>query len=1124
MRQLKSIWQTLPFDRLGSNLPCESPQTAALEKGTGHIKQTAPNVHLHANTGYLSHSLSQLLGGLKHVAVGSALLFALTPTAQADITDIFAVAKLWSGGSSNHSCVTLPDGGAKCWGRNDKGQLGNASQADSLVPVDVYGLPSTIVDEFGNPITIYGTPTTHGFNDITFNEYGNPVTVYDDFGNPVTAYGSPITSVSAYEITLGEAHACALTSIGGVKCWGTNSSGQLGNDSTEDSAVPVDVMGLTYGAKSVATGRYNSCAVLEDGTVQCWGYNKHGELGNGEQTNSPVPVEVNDLTDVRMLAMGRFHACALVDEDGDGEGGVKCWGLGGNGQLGNGKTVSSKTPVDVVNLASGVQAIAAGAWHSCALKTDGSVLCWGRNRMGQVGDNTTKSKKVPTLLNTLNDVTMLALGEMHSCALTGSGEVKCWGSNGVGQLGIDASQANSLVPVTVAGLTASAVAVGRAHSCALTAGDGVKCWGDNFYGQLGNASNVNSDTPVTVMGTSENAVAGGLHAKLKLSFIAKQGEVEVAPIGASCGEDCYDLGPAPAEVSLTAMANAGFKFLGWRRDCSGSQAEDYTLTVAGSASCLAAFNALPLDYVLQVQFEGGEGTVSVTPDGDNCGTDCYDFGQSATEVDVTVTPDTGYAFLNWTGACSGNSPTATVLVDSANVNCVAVFEQVMTDGVAAYFIPSPNSSMSATFIKVINDGDEATAVRGTLYNQAGEVVGSANTVLTEELASKATLTLSSYNLSTTFGEWSEFAWLEITEPVRDVTLLNYARTPNATIRNFSIASDGYAAPLMDLTSPHVNQILVINRHNKPANLVATVINEQGRVIAVGVVSQGNIAPRAIQVLTVSSLQSRLDVSWTGYTRLLLTDINNPGGNTIKLLNTVLSTETDDVTNLNQAGSNIIYDIKPSDSEDSTQIHLTNIGDTTVQVKGIRYEPSISTAYHNGQADAAELVGALAPQTTVTLDALDVEQALGSWDGYKPQLLITQPTSDLEIVATTESNGALSDSITVSDHAAYYLPNAYAVDKAWVQITNTTANEVNVYATLYNRFGNVLGDANTEIMNGLEGYAVLKLSMSDLKDLFGTNWPGKARLEITSPQSGIDVMTQLRSPNGFMSNMSGVQTQ
>ena len=313
------------------------------------------------------------------------------------------------------------------------------------------------------------------------------------------------TAVAA--ISAGGLSTCALIEQGGVKCWGSNYQGQLGDGTTTNRTRPVDVVGLASGVIAISAGDRHSCALTAAGGVKCWGSNQFGQLGDGTTTNSTTPVDVAGLaSDVAAITGGDTHTCALT-----ATGGVKCWGSNQFGQLGDGTTANRTTPVDVVGLASGVAAITGNVASTCALSDAGAVTCWGWNSAGQLGDGTTTNRTAPVDVIGLDaGVASISAGagSFHACAVTSEGAVKCWGSNQFGQLG-DATTTDRTTPVDVAGLGSGIAAVsnGGAHSCALSAAGAVKCWGVNTRGQLGDGTTATPDVPVDVVGLGADVVS-----------------------------------------------------------------------------------------------------------------------------------------------------------------------------------------------------------------------------------------------------------------------------------------------------------------------------------------------------------------------------------------------------------------------------------------------------------------------------------------------------------------------------------------------------------------------------------------------------------------------------------------
>jgi alpha-tubulin suppressor-like RCC1 family protein len=322
-------------------------------------------------------------------------------------------------------------------------------------------------------------------------------------------------------IAAGVAHTCALTSTGTVLCWGSNEFGQLGNGGTTNITSPVQVVGLVSSAVSIAAGSESTCALTGAGSIWCWGDNSNGQLGNGTFTQSTVPVQVLDstgnapLTDVARIAAGQSHSCAVTNA-----GAALCWGNNSNGELGNGTEINSNLPVPVSGLAAGVTTIAAGSDFTCAVIADGGAQCWGDGVSGQLGNGiSANSTKPSTVLDAtgsspLSAAVAISAGFENACALTAGGNVLCWGANGSGQLGNGTVSSASASPVEVLNSNGKtplgdviAISSGLDSNCAVTAVGTIECWGSNGSGQLGNGRSANSSTPVVVTGLSSGVAA-----------------------------------------------------------------------------------------------------------------------------------------------------------------------------------------------------------------------------------------------------------------------------------------------------------------------------------------------------------------------------------------------------------------------------------------------------------------------------------------------------------------------------------------------------------------------------------------------------------------------------------------
>ncbi len=310
----------------------------------------------------------------------------------------------------------------------------------------------------------------------------------------------------------GGGQTCGVRSDGTVFCWGYNGDGRCGNGTyTTPLVVPTQVSGIGTNGSKVEGGGHHACGIRTNGSAWCWGSNSSGQLGNGTTTTSNVPVAVTNMgSNVTAVSSGTYHSCGIRS------GALYCWGRNEHGQLGDNSTMNASTPVSVIGMTSGVTHVSCGDNHTCARKSDGSLRCWGRNDYGQLGDNSTVDRYSPVLVSGMTSgVSMVSAGSFFTCAVRTDGSLRCWGRNDYGFVG-DGSTTQRLTPVTPSGMGSGvqAVASGGHQNCALKTNQSIWCWGLNNFGQLGNGNTTDSLVPVQVQSLPGNMASvhvGGAH-------------------------------------------------------------------------------------------------------------------------------------------------------------------------------------------------------------------------------------------------------------------------------------------------------------------------------------------------------------------------------------------------------------------------------------------------------------------------------------------------------------------------------------------------------------------------------------------------------------------------------------
>lgn len=394
-------------------------------------------------------------GLVEAIAPGSATITARSGVHESSLMlEIRALLATSVSAGEDVSCVTTSvPGRAQCWGLDDAGQLGFA-------------------------------PDTACFADDTL--------IAGALGCAV-APRLIRRELALVQVSAGDSLSCALDEVGAAWCWGDNRFGQLGVGGVSAGDGPQRVTAPGGAFSTVSAGGRHACGIAADITY-CWGEDSLGQLGDARRINSTTPIPVVTADTFTRVTAGQRHTCALSVN-----GRAFCWGNNEAGQLGTGSVGGSTSSPSAVVGAHVYTAIAAGDSSTCAVRTDGAVLCWGANTHGQLGRGTTApASGTPAQVTGGITAIEVTVGSGFACAIDAAGAARCWGSNDYGQLGSPGGPTPTPRPVD-GEIAFASISAGVRHACGTTVGGAVHCWGSNVFGALGNGLQAAArGTPVPV--------------------------------------------------------------------------------------------------------------------------------------------------------------------------------------------------------------------------------------------------------------------------------------------------------------------------------------------------------------------------------------------------------------------------------------------------------------------------------------------------------------------------------------------------------------------------------------------------------------------------------------------------
>lgn len=358
-------------------------------------------------------------------------------------TSCVVVSSLASSPTRQGFAAVMSDGSVRTWGSDAKGELGDGGTSDQTKPIAVSGLASNVkqVGSGAHGCAVMGDGSLRCWGVNSVGQFCDGTTSTSvQTPKTIAAFGFNAKQV----VTSAGSMTCVLLNSGAVQCCGANGSGMLGNGDTTGTAQSSPQIAIAGGAQQIAAGLLHVCALMSDGSVQCWGGNTNGQIGAGSGSQfSPITVIPASPLKALSVVTGGLYTCARMSD-----GTVKCWGADNLSQLGDGGTTDVPSPKTIVALGSDAIQLAAGFGHLCKLTASGSVSCWGYNLDGEVGNGSAGGTvTAPTFV--MAGVKQVVASQSSTCANLNDGTVKCWGSNGHGELGNPGAGSAASSPVKV---------------------------------------------------------------------------------------------------------------------------------------------------------------------------------------------------------------------------------------------------------------------------------------------------------------------------------------------------------------------------------------------------------------------------------------------------------------------------------------------------------------------------------------------------------------------------------------------------------------------------------------------------------------------------------------------------